>query len=83
MNTEIKELHLDNLGTVKVKELTVGNVLQSQNLPEDEQVIFLVQKCLVEPKYTEKQIKDLPMRSLDDLGIIVEFATGTEKENEK
>ena len=73
---ETKTLELKTLGKVEIMELTVGDVLSIRNMSEDQQIIRLVQKALVNPKMTEKEIIGLPMKCFEDLSVIVAEATG-------
>ena len=80
INTKTRELDLPHLGKVKVTELSVQDVLASGKLSEQEQILFLVERSLVQPKVTDSELKALPVSCLEDLATIVEAATGQNTE---
>ena len=80
--TQTTKTTLPNLGKVEIRQITFGDVLSLKNLDEDQQMIKIVEKALVSPKMTERDIINLPMKAFQDLATIVEIATGAEVESD-
>jgi hypothetical protein len=84
MKKERREFTVETktFGKVKIKELSILDVLTMNNLREEEQLSFAIEKCLVEPKITQKEILELPVSAIPDLTKIVQLASGQDSEDE-
>lgn len=79
MKFALRERTVNALGTtVTVRDLTIGESLALQNVKEDEMLFHIIEKAVVKPKLTVKQIKDLPASKMKDLTIIANAIQGTE-----
>lgn len=58
--------------TIKIRDLTIGEMVGLQKLPEEDQMFHLVNMMMVEPKLTVNDLKNLPQKYLPDLTKIVE-----------
>ena len=62
--------------TLTIRDLTIGESLALQSVPEEEQMFTLVSKMIIEPKMSIKDIKDLPSKYINDITMLVEESQG-------
>ena len=60
---------------VTIKDLSIRDMLGLEKVPEQDQLFYMVSKCLVEPKMTEDELKDLGSIHLDSLTSILAEVT--------
>ena len=86
----IHEVQTKNLGKVKIRVLTLKEVIESeiQNKGKDGQVnetlqmFDMLSKAIVEPEVTLQDLQNLPITYLSDLTELVSYATGNIQEEE-